>query len=261
MFFTKKASASIDKISVVNELTVLTTTNFVKSCPSTDLIEHTINSFNEKLGISNYRHIIFYDMSKSPTEKHFEYLENLKKLSAKYEGSIEIMSGQAGSMKPGCLTMIPMITTPFVFFLEHDWEFKQELDIQKILSVMKKYVFMNYLRFNKRKNIIRGWDYRLEPEPRVTEISCLKSWCFSNTPYIAKTEALLKWLPLFREDTAFVTERNPVEGPLQVQLFQDSMKYNFDKAHDLWGTYIYGKMNDPQVVKHMDGRLGFSSTL
>jgi hypothetical protein len=255
MFLFRKKSLP-KNLDVSSELTVITTTNFVKSCPSTELIEKTIDSFNEKLGIAKYRHIIFYDMSPSPTDKHIEYLENLKKLQTKYQSSIEILTGNNGSMKPGCLAMIPMVKTPFTFFLEHDWEFEQSIDIQKIFNVLKKYSFMNYLRFNRRKNIIHGWDYRLEPEPRVTEISCLKSWCFSNLPYIAKTEALQKWLAIIESDSYF-ENINPVEGPIQVRIFQDSMKYNYPKAHEMWGTYIYGKMNAPKVVNHLDGRLKF----
>lgn len=237
------------------KITVFTTTNFVESSPSTRLLETVIANLEKQTGLKDYRHIIHFDMPRRPEAKHRQYAESLRKLGR------ELICSTYAGLKGAYLKVLPTIDTPYFVFLEHDWLFLEEIDLNRLAEILDENKYINYIKFNKRKNALAGWDIKLEEEARAP-IPLTKCWIISNNPHIARTSvAKSKWLPLI--DSPRNRWAKPygdhagafgVEDPLTHAIKEDVKKMGFAKAHTLWGTYIYGPLNYPPVIKHIDGK-------
>lgn len=254
------------------QITMLTTTNFVPGCPSTDLIETMMANFNKTFPAypkQGYHHVIHYDMPKNPTPAHQEYLDKLNALNDKFPQSIEVIHGVHVGLKGGYIRMLDMVNTPYIVFMEHDWIFKPRCDIklERVIDAMDKYPFVHYIRFNRRPNVEKGWDNKLFVERRIKEIPLLQTKVFSNNPHILRTAQMRnKLMPIILK----------AKGPLYWRPYENSMgshagafgieeplvdaarnmirQKGWDKMHAWWGTYIYGQYGAPPCVIHMDGK-------
>jgi hypothetical protein len=230
-------------------LTVVMTTHVIPSAPATDVIEATLANTWRQLRVRDCRHVLCCDLSRSPSEKHCQYLENLRRLGERHAIELEVHCETASAQSPGFLAGIERVRTPYLLFLEHDWSFLEPVDLHRLTLVMDRYPFVNYIRFNKRENRVAAWDTRLEPEVRIAEFPLLRSWSYSSNPHISRAEKVRRdWLPVVRGSE----ERYP-ETPLHRQLKEDVGRVGTEAAHALWGTYLYGELGRPPVVGHLDG--------
>ena len=256
----------------MSKLTLLTTTNFVQSCPSTILIETMMTSFNTTFpGIAKdgYKHIIHYDLPRYPDNGHKLYMENLTKLNDKYPQDIEVIAGVHVGLRGGFLRMLDMVQTKYMVFMEHDWMFRPGINVslKQIMHVMDKYQFVNYIRFNRRPNVEKGWDNKLFPENRISEIPLLQTKVFSNNPHILRVSKMRDyWVPIingthnprywrpYENQTGSHAGAHGIEEPLVDAARNMIRQRGWDGMHTRWGTYIYGHYGDPSYVMHMDGR-------
>ena len=85
------------------------------------------------------------------------------------------------------------------------------------------------------------------------DIPLLHTPQYSNTPHIERMSKYREWC----KDV----EANPIhagrnggaggfEHPLQELSLNDLEMLGVEKRNEIWGTYIYGNVGDPQVVKH-----------
>lgn len=239
-----------------NDLTILIPTHFIVSAPGTDLIEATISSLNTE-ELEGCRCIINYDI---PAEKSFsqlKYKENLEKIKTPFK--LEVYSTVGGQRK-SFLNMIDMVKTKYFFFLEHDWKFLKEVCFSSIIDLMKEQPGINQISFNKRDNENVGSDFVLKPAGY--NIPLLKTSRWSNNPKISRTEKWIKdWRPLIvKNKNKLKKKRGQVEF-IMLTYWKDIKEKGFDEAHKEWGCYLYGNMNDTQMIEHLDGNSFISNDL
>jgi hypothetical protein len=125
----------------------------------------------------------------------------------------------------------------FMFMLEHDWQFNKSLikhSLEEICAVMEAFGAY-HLRFNKRANIISGWDIGLE-ECSFDSFKFCKTSVLSNNPHIIHVGRYReKCLPL-----------------LQIKPGSKGIEENLTHV-GLVGA-IYGPKDYPATVHHIDGR-------
>jgi hypothetical protein len=202
-------------------------TNSTLSAPRTDIIERTYKSFIDTFG-DNYPVTVYCDPHPNYKQGKY-YLEALEKLFP--------VVHKTDSLSDGYIQAVNNTDADFCFMLEHDWRFEKPLikhsleEITAVMSVGNIYHF----RFNKRSNIIAGWDIGLKEIIAPGLIYCETS-VLSNNPHIIQVKPYReKCLPL-----------------LQVKPGSKGIEENLTHC-GLTGA-IYGGLNYPATVKHQDGR-------
>lgn len=237
-----------------DRITVATTTHFVASCPSTRLISRTLESFQEAFGSPDVPLLISYDIPPARSPEHLQYLANLESLKDRFPG-VDVTSGAHRGLRGSFLQLMTRVETPYLIFLEHDWVFLQKIALQELVKTFDRHPFVKHVRFNKRSNIAKGCDVRVEAEPRAPELALTRTWCFSNNPYMARTEFIRReCLPLVERGRRWQRKRKyGVEKPVDRSIKRDVKAHGFEAAHRRWGTYLYGPPGGPATVRHLDG--------
>lgn len=234
-----------------DKVTILIPTHFMKSAPSTKLIERVLKCINFP-EFEECRCIINFDMPIQKKENHLKYEKNLEELKSSKFFDIEVYSTVGGQRK-SFLNLIDKVTTEYFLFVEHDWEFKEHPDFNKIVGLMDRHKEVNYILFNKRKNEKILGDWILE-DAKYEDVPLLKTTRFSNNPYIARTS---KWINSWRH--LVIKDKSRLKKPrgqveyIMFDYWKEIKNKSFSEVHKNWGTYLYGEMGRPPVVYHLDG--------
>ena len=235
-----------------NRLTVVTTTHLLPSAPSTYILERTVRSLRGRLGVAECEHLIYYDAPKGGGERHLKYVRNLERLCEKY--GLQLLMREAVGLKGNYLHAVDTVTTPYLLFVEHDWHFCRSIDVVALLDVFDKYEFVNIVRLNKRGNDWHvGWDHIVEPEDRIAEVQLTRTSSWSNNPHIVR---LAKW----RHDWRAIVGEDPghgadgIEDKLYWAYGKDIFTEGFRPAHEKWGSFLWGPINQRPVIRHTNGR-------
>jgi hypothetical protein len=203
-------------------------TNSTLSAPRTDIIRRTYDSFCDTFG-HEYPVTVYCDPKPNFKMSKFYFEELQKYFPFVYK---------ANSLSDG---YIKAVNSPynedFMFMLEHDWQFNKQLikhSLEDICQDMKT-AGIYHLRFNKRQNIVSGWDIGLK-EISIYGLTCCKTSCLSNNPHIIDVKKYReKCLPL-----------------LQIKPGSKGIEENLTHV-GLTGA-IYGPKDYPATVHHIDGR-------
>jgi hypothetical protein len=201
-------------------------TNSTVNAPSTFLVEETYNSF---LKIFQTEMPLNVWVDSNPNKINFNhYYENLNKLF----DNVTITS----SLSDGYLKAVEQSNSDFMFMLEHDWVFNNNIkhSLENILEVMTNDNLLHF-RFNKRKNIIKNWDKELTEVKNPILNYCLTS-NLSNNPHIINRS---KWI---KEAKHFIKNQ---KGNIGIE--QELIKANLKGA-------IYGGLNYPNTIDHLNGK-------
>ena len=104
---------------------------------------------------------------------------------------------------------------------------------------------IKYVRFNKRKNIKAGFDalnhlFGLQVKQ--------ENYTYTRTPAWSDNNHLCL--------TRYYTDIVMKECPDGCAAMEQSLhgKNKNEEIHNKYGTYLFGKLNHPQVINHTDGR-------
>ena len=202
-------------------------TNSTLSAPRTDIIRRTYDSFCDTFG-AGYPVTVYCDSH--PNFKMFKfYLEELQKTFPKVY--------KTSSLSDGYVKSVNNTDADYLFQLEGDWIFNKSLikhSLEEITAVMSAFGIYHF-RFNKRANIVSGWDIGLK-EINSSGFKFCETSVLSNNPHIIHRETYIKkCLPL-------------------IQIKPGSKGIEENLTHVGLTGAIYGGLNYPSCVKHQDGR-------
>lgn len=223
----------------MNNLTLLVLTH-----KNSDTIYKTINSFRDNIS-NNCKIVIGYDNRGDDL-----YLKELNEHGKK--NNITFYSGNYLNISGNIFNTIKHINSKYIFILEHDWTFNRNIDIDKIIQMMDKNEEINYIRFNKRNNVINApFDEPLE-EVIIDNIKLLKVWSYSGNPHIVRNTFLNnKVLPVMKLSKWVNHHKRGMEAPMTELIKFKLKKFGKDKSHKMFRTYIYGGFNEPAFVVHI----------
>jgi len=148
---------------------------------------------------------------------------------------------KSDSLSDGYKKSVEQSDSDYIFMLEHDWEFNKSLikhSLEEITAVMSTHSIY-HLRFNKRQNIVSGWDIGLTEKyyPLNGKVfQWCETSCLSNNPHIIDVKTYReKCLPL-----------------LQIKPGSKGIEENLTHV-GLTGA-IYGPKGYEKTVNHIDGR-------
>lgn len=149
----------------------------------------------------------------------------------------------------------------YLFLVEHDWEFLEDIDLEKVLNVFETTPDVNFIRFNKRPNTVfpkqcisgrMGAELYCDPVT-IGGVDLCQSPHYTNNPHIERVSKLREWVDVVRRRKVNVGGNGGAGGfehPLQEESLDDLQRLGKDARDRQWGTYIYGGLNHPTVVQH-----------
>jgi hypothetical protein len=235
----------------------------ITSAPSICMIESVIDNLNNFLfegEIFNYEIIIGLDYKDCELDEI--YYQNLLKLKNNHK-NIKIQKNYHPkwredfrySFSNNFYNMFEQVQTKYYLLMEHDWWFTKKLNINEIMNTFETYQNINYIRFNHSKNI-KGTAYTSTVADHFVLDKNIKTMClsktdfFSNNPSFMRTSFMQKYL---QPQTRLMHKDGPVEGAWSIMQRCCWNEFGFDQAHELYGTYMYGKDGDESIIRHLDG--------
>jgi len=258
-----------------DKITIVIPTHIIPSAPKVKILKATLVGLSSFKDLHGCKCIITCDTDSTKPDISNEYLSNIKKLKSDFD--IQVTYIIDGQQRANFLNGIKKVKTPYMLFWEHDWsliKFKHHgIDFRQLTDIMDKYKFINTIYFNKRPNITLPYppcgDFILKHDYRIKELPLLKTSKWSNNPNLSRISVWKNWwIPLL--ESAPIDKSNPrkqVERPLHFAYMKDMgikdihnidiNKLHFEKAHNKWGMYSYGKKGQNKMVQHLDGNRSF----
>ena len=227
----------------MGNLTVIITASFIPSHPSIKVIQGVIESLYLINLPSNTKIILAHDHNDDIN--YIKYIENLNKY-IKSNSNIKILIRTTkGHLTGNIRNVLPHVTSKYILVIQHDLPFIKKIDIQKIIEDLENNNNnIKHVRFNKRNNIKVGFDsinnlFGLQ-------VKC-KNYTYTRTPGWSDQNHLC--LKSYYTD---IVMNECSDGKfMEVQLHGKNKNENL---HSKYGTYLFGGLNYPPVIKHIDGR-------
>lgn len=203
-------------------------TNSTLSAPRTDIIRRTYDSFCDTFG-NEYPVAVYCDPHPNYKQGKY-YIEELQKYFPFVHKTESLSDGY-----------IKAVNSPynddFMFMLEHDWIFNKSLIKHSLEEICDEMSFrgLYHFRFNKRSNVVSGWDIGLK-EFNGNDVIWCETSCLSNNPHLIQTS-------LYREKCLPLIEIKPGSKGIEEKL-----------THVGLIGAIYGPREYPACVHHIDGR-------
>jgi hypothetical protein len=148
-------------------------------------------------------------------------------------------------------------------FLEHDWEFVEDIPCASILSEMDKYDRFSYIRFSRwpigHPQELR-WDKSygsvFEPELEIGKdigLPLTKITLYSGNPHIVKTNACKNfYMPMLLQHSDINDRSSYLEKEFLPIIVQYIKQHGQEEAHRKWGAFLYGsEQGFGPVVNHL----------
>ena len=229
-------------------LTIFTPTHVAES--SFSELPACIESFRKKVkGATNYKHLIVCDSDPAMGDLIDKYLSLLKDIENKYP-EVEVIHRPNSGCRKNYVYALDNISTPYMFYLEHDWTFLKEINLSSLLSVFQDHPQVNYIRFNHKNNdAISDWDTIHQEASEIRTLPLLKVDCWHNVIHMIRVDD-------FKTNKLPLIDSWSIEDSLTRQYKKAIMECGFDKSHREWGAYLYGKTDSSPVVYNIGVREG-----
>tara|TARA_B100000963_G_scaffold361988_1_gene401678 strand:+ start:1161 stop:1850 length:690 start_codon:yes stop_codon:yes gene_type:complete len=223
-------------------LTILITASFIPSHPSIKIIQETIESLKLINIPTNTKIILAHDYNSS--NNYSKYLKKLNEYIKSYSNIEIVIRTTHGCLTGNIRNALQYINSKYLLVIQHDLPFIKCVDIQKVIEDMEENNNIKYVRFNKRKNIKTGSDvinflFGLQQKQKNYTYTRTPAWSDNN--HLCLTSYYTSIIMKECQDGGFMEHK--LQG-----------KIKNEEIHKKYGTYIFGELNHPQIIKHTDGR-------
>lgn len=228
------------------------------SPPSNKLVTATYGSMFSVFGddIAACRKIICCDINPNGSERDVRYAQSIERFARQNEFLFRSFPGVG--LFNVLNRIIRRVETPYLFFVEHDWMFRGgRITLPTLIETMEDEPRINAIRLNKRQNYLNGHDFLMSVDSASRPYPLMRTSSYSNNPSIIRTRTLKgEWLPFCEKSLRRVANRLGgsafgVEEILFKKYVQDIRAQGFHKAHEKWGTYVFGNVGDGPRITHL----------
>ena len=223
-------------------LTIIITASFIKSHPEIKLIKETIESLQLINMPQDTEIILAHDYNNHIN--YIKYFEKLNEYIKSYSNIKIIQRKDFGHLTGNIRNSLSYVNSKYILIIQHDLPFIQMFDIQKVICDMEENNNIKHVRFNKRKNIKMMFD-------ALNNLFGLQvkqaNYTYTRTPAWSDNNHLC----LTTYYTDIVMKECPDGRPMEKMLHG---KNKNEEMHKKYGTYLFGELNHPQVIKHTDGK-------
>lgn len=195
--------------------------------------------------------------------RYQRYLDAMSDYASDHEDVKVLQLKRWGHINGALQRVMRGITTRWVLVVQHDFEFVEDVDLSPVLSMMNHNPDVKHLRFNKNPQTVVDWDAALEYRHRVRSrrefvkesvrfgatdnpVPVVRTLAWSDNNYLCSRDYLVN--TVFRLTGALRVPPEHVLNPLGTP-----------ENHEILGTFIYGRLDGPPVIKHLDGRRSLGS--
>lgn len=259
-----------DDYSIERNTTIVITGHFVDNFLF--YLRYLLKTIPTKL--ERCRFLIIYDTKNNTTEysKILE-LENYFKYRHKFI-NYEIKYSNGGLIDSVDI-MLKTLKTEYFIFLEHDWIFLKDVDIDfnGLLKTFQTHNFVHAVWFNKDDNQLRGFEIagdingNVTPygkEDRIKDFDLVTTIRWSNNPAMFRTSKFIEWFEKYmRNPSIGVTHQGQynVEDSMIREYRKLISETTWEEIRNDWGTYLYGGVGSGPYVGHTDGSRRYQTTI
>ncbi len=227
----------------------------------------TISSSHDKLGLGDAKYYLYIDrvMEFKYPELFKQYYDNIQsRLTKEFNHiNVDIVEDRQELMRGNWWHMIDNCKTPYFLFLEHDWEFVENVPVMDIMDAMDKHKHLNYIRFPYKHMGPGGeshWDSHLggyfEVETEITELPLTRGLFYSGNPHITKvSKCRTLYKPTHQHHWSVTTKgTSHLEKEIAEIVLFDIGIMGHEETHKKWGCFVYGKwgdVNHKPVCRHL----------
>ncbi len=243
---------------------VFITANPIPSHPSSHQILNTLDSL-DFLGLPKGTHVFLLHDGLRLTQRltkvrsvYKSYRDSLSHALASREDVHIVTLSRWGHISQLLRKGVTLTAAEYLLVVQHDLPFVRRVDLASILDFMRHESTIRHVRFNLRKNVPEGQDAMTTR--RAGKIVEDRSHFFgqyeSDSKHSVPLVATLAW-----SDNNFLCPRwylkeivlAPI-GTLRMAPEWAMNGLNSPETHKILGTFVAGKLGDPPVISHTDGR-------
>lgn len=207
------------------------------------LLSRTLHSWCNAFGYSKINTIRIFVDDHPFIDSYPDYIKLLQGLMNQYDKPYSII--KTTGFSDGYVQSTNVSETDYIFQLEHDWRFNNELithSLEEIIEGMKS-GSVEHLRFNKRPNEDRPRAKEvLKPEVFNNVPICVTKQYRSNNPHIINRESYVSHWNNYINLKPVHPPSNPRSGGVEQRLWKV-------------GGAIYGPLGLPPTIEHLEGRI------
>ena len=261
----KAAGANSKKPSLRDQITLITSTSPVPSNPSTRIIKEGLESYLLIPELTDCPKIIICDaprtnLSGYRVENYNKFLENLSDLCKSGNPAFQnttIIKCKEFSCLAGALEIaVAQVKTPYMLIHQHDFQLLKTIDLRGLLKTMDRIPNIKHVRLNKKVNESNPYDLEVTPIAEKSDVPLCRCFGWSDNDHVTRKSYYTDFI--FVHINAMAKSRNsPVKSYMEKYIhpmMRTDLKYNGDKVHPKYGTYLYGELGEEPYLFHLNGR-------
>lgn len=226
----------------MNLLTIIITASFIRSHPKIKIIQKTIESLKLINMPRDTEIVLAHDYNNN--SNYVKYFEKLNEYIKSYPNIKIVKRKDHGHLTGNIRNALSYVNSKYILVIQHDLPFIKMFDIKKIIYDMEENNNIKYVRFNKRKNIKIKYD-------SINNLFGLQlnqtNYTYTRTPAWSDNNHLC----LKTYYTNIVMKECSDGSPMEITLHG---KIKNEEIHKKYGTYLFGELNHPQMINHIDGK-------
>ncbi len=255
--FIKYKGKVYDDETVAELVTVITSTNPIPSIPKTDYLLRAQRSLFKIPALALCKKIIVFDGIQPSFQdsriKYRKYIQNVKALTEtnQYFANTELVICNSWVHLSGAIKQaLEHVTTPFVFIHQNDLVINKKFDFNGLLATMVANPAIKHVKLTSGKiNTQRQkWDGPVDDKIEGKHfVPLCRAFGWSDQTHLATVD-------YYKDFVLPQCGRNFMERYLHPAFKNDILEKGKDRAHALYGTYLYGDLNDGDYLYHSNGR-------
>lgn len=150
--------------------------------------------------------------------------------------------------------MIPLVNTPYMFYLQDDWEFERRIPLTDIIGIFENYEDINQIFFNKyRTYAIVGGFYREEREVHPIRSNAKYVLSLNNGWQLLPGVWRMSWMK--NRYRIFGSRKERPEGNFTNKLGHARRRQDAAFCKKAIGSYVWGPQHDYRYVLHLGDEL------
>lgn len=246
-----------------SSLTIVVTSSYIPSHPSKIIISKTLDSLL-KLGLGNEVPLVIVQDALPITQRNDQrardyqaYLESLEEFKDRWPNLEIVALPKWGHINGGLQHAMSWVKTEYVLVVQHDLEFVRAIDVLSLLAALENHPEVKHIRFNKKLETAVDWDAEYEYRNRIqSRRDFLKAVSITDRENIHRLVRTLAWSDnnyLCRK--SYLTETVfALTGKMRIAPEHALNPLGSPNHHRILGTYIYGGIDEPPIISHLDGR-------
>ncbi len=250
-----------DDQTVAELVTVITTTSPIQSMPTTKILYATQKSLALVPALARCKKIIVFDGIKPDSnfayrardyELYKKHVKELTKTDPYFSNTELVFCSEWGCLIGGIREALKHVKTPFVFIQQHDFVLRKGFDLNAVVATMVANSSVRYVTFlsgifRDINTWIDGWNYVDENIQGIHFVPLRRVGSWTDQSHIARTD-------YYREVVLPRCPDSYMETHLVHQYKAEIERNGFERAHEIFGTYLYGDRDTGDFLHHIDGK-------